>query len=125
GRAHVRLYAGTSFATPTCQPPPPGLPGYRPYCPYTLNPSRSGAWTAPDRAKARQLVRRAGTRGERVDVWGPVDEGYEPVGIPAYIAGVLRSLGYRVRLHLTQFAAIREAARRRFQLSVDGDWIAE
>lgn len=124
-RALVRLYGGTSFATPTCQPLAPGLPGYRRYCPYTLNPSRSGAWTGPNLSKARQLVRRSGTRGERVDVWGPVDEGFEPAGVPAYVAGVLRSLGYRVRLHLTALASIRERARRHFQLSVDGDWSAE
>ena len=44
--------------------------------------------------------------------------------MPAYVAGVLRALGYRVRLHLVPFASITEAMRERFQLSVDGDWVA-
>ena len=45
--------------------------------------------------------------------------------MPAYVAGVLRALGYRVRLHLVAFASITEAMRERFQLSVDGDWVAK
>ena len=28
------------------------LPAYRPYCPYTVDPSPSGSWTAPDLARA-------------------------------------------------------------------------
>ncbi len=124
-RALVRLYGGPSFATVTCQPLAPGLPGYRRYCPYTLNPGRSGAWTAPDLSKARELVRRSGTRGERVDMWGAVDESYIPAVVPRYLADVLRSLGYRVTLHLAVLATVSQAARRRHQLSVDGDWIAE
>ena len=38
---------------------------------------------------------------------------------------MLRELGYRVRLHMTAFASISAAMRRNFQLSVDGDWVAE
>ena len=45
--------------------------------------------------------------------------------MPAYVAGVLRSLGYRVHLHLVPAAAISKAMRRNFQLSVDGDWSAD
>ena len=96
-REIVRLYGGPSFATPTCQPIAPGLPGYRRYCPYTLHPRPDGAWNAPDMARARQLVAQSGTLGERVDVWGSPDEGFVPPTAPAYIAGVLRALGYRVR----------------------------
>jgi peptide/nickel transport system substrate-binding protein len=86
----ARMYGGSSFATPTCQPLIPGLP-----------------------------------RGARIDVWGSADEGFIPREMPAYVASVLRSLGYRVHLHVVPFASIREPQRRHFQLSVDGDWLAE
>jgi peptide/nickel transport system substrate-binding protein len=124
-RALVRMYDGGSYATPTCQPLAPGLPGYRRYCPYTINPSPSGAWTGPDLRKARELVRQSGTRGERIDLWGALDESFTPAGVPAYVASVLRSLGYRVRVHLAVLATVTVAARRHHQLSADGDWIAE
>jgi peptide/nickel transport system substrate-binding protein len=41
------------------------------------------------------------------------------------VASALRSLGYRVHLHVVPFASIREPQRRNFQLSVDGDWLAD
>ena len=120
----VQLYGGPSFATPTCQPIAPGLPGYAPYCPYTLHPSAGGAWSAPDLARARQLVAESGTLGERIDIWGSPDEGFIPPATTAYIASVLRELGYRVHVHLVPIAAITEAMWQRMQASVDGDWIA-
>ena len=124
-RTIVQLYGGPAFATPTCQPLTPGLPGYRRYCPYTRRPSADGAYTGPDLARARHLISESGTRGERVDVWGESDEAYVPRGVPAYFAGVLRSLGYRVHLHMAPSATITEEMRRHFQLSVDGDWLAD
>jgi ABC-type transport system substrate-binding protein len=42
----AELYGAPSFATPTCQPIALGLPGYRPYCPYTLHSRADGAWSA-------------------------------------------------------------------------------
>ena len=120
----ARLYGGPSFATPTCQPIAPGLPGYLRYCPYTLHPSAGGAWGAPDLARARHLVAESGTLGERVDVWGSPDEGFIPPATTAYIASVLRELGYRVHEHLVPIAAITEAMWQRMQVSVDGDWLA-
>jgi YVTN family beta-propeller protein len=123
-RAIAALYGGPDFATITCQVITPGLPGYRRYCPYTRHPRPDGAYTGPDLARARRLVRESGTAGERVDVWGTTGDPYVPPEVPAYFAGVLRSLGYRVRLHVVPFASITEAMRERFQLSVDGDWVA-
>jgi peptide/nickel transport system substrate-binding protein len=120
----VQLYGGPSFATPTCQPVTPGLPGYRRYCPYTLHPRPDGAWSAPDLARARRLVHESGTLGQRVDIWGESDNPYIPRTVPAYFAAVLRSLGYRVHLHDVPTAAISNAMRRHFQLSIDGDWLA-
>jgi YVTN family beta-propeller protein len=123
-RTIAQLYGGPSFATPTCQVIAPGLPGYRLYCPYTLDPRPGGAWSAPDMTRARQLVAQSGTLGERVDVWGSPNEGFIPPTTAAYIASVLSALGYRVRLHLIPFASITEAMDKRFQLSVEGDWLA-
>lgn len=120
----VQLYGGPNFATPTCQPIAPGLPGYVPYCPYTLHPSAAGAWSAPDMARARQLVAASGTLGERVDIWGSPDEGFIPPTATAYVASVLRALGYHVYVHVVPFASITEAMWRRMQISVDGDWLA-
>jgi peptide/nickel transport system substrate-binding protein len=57
----VKLYGGPSFATPTCQLIMPGLPGYRPYCPYTIRPSDNGAWLGPDMTLARRLVAQSDT----------------------------------------------------------------
>jgi YVTN family beta-propeller protein len=120
----VRLYGGLSFATATCQVITPGLPGYRRYCPYTLHPRPDGGYTGPNLARARRLVAESGTAGQRVDVWGASDSPYVPRGVPVYVASVLRTLGYRVHLHLFPNATFTEAMRRGFQLSVDGDWLA-
>ena len=119
------MYGGPGVATPTCQPLAPGLPGYRRYCPYTLNPHADGGWSAPNLARARRLVSASGTRGERVDVWGESDANVIPHAVPGYIASVLRSLGYRAHDHLAPSAAITTAMRRRHQLSADGDWQAD
>ena len=120
----AELYGGPSFATPTCQPTAPGLPGYRRYCPYTLHARADGAWSAPNMARARQLVAESGTTGDRVEVVGSPDEGFIPPTTPAYVAGVLRALGYRVRLRLLPIASIAQRMWDSFQVSVDGDWTA-
>jgi YVTN family beta-propeller protein len=49
-RRFVALLGGPAQAVPACQILPPGIPGYRPYCPFTANPDSSGAWTGPDLA---------------------------------------------------------------------------
>lgn len=119
----VRMYGGPTFAAATCQPLAPGLPGYRSYCPYGRQTAGTSS-SAPDLARARRLVRASGTRGEVIDLWGLSDESYVPRGVPGYIAGVLRSLGYRVRVHVARQMTITDAQRRQFQLSADGDWLA-
>ncbi len=71
--AYVKIYGGPSLAQPSCQVLPPNFPGYKPYCPFTRNPSSSGRWTAPDLATARQLVQASGTKGAKVAVVGTTD----------------------------------------------------
>jgi len=95
--AIVRLHGGSIANTPSCQVIPPGLPGYRRYCPYTLDPRGDGRWTAPDLRRARALVAASRTRGERVTVWSVSDTG-APDSVAVYMAGVLRRLGYRARV---------------------------
>jgi peptide/nickel transport system substrate-binding protein len=64
----IRLIGGPLMAQPTCQILPPAMPGYQPYCPYTISPGPGGGWIAPDLARAEQLVRASGTRGAKVTV---------------------------------------------------------
>jgi peptide/nickel transport system substrate-binding protein len=121
----ARMYGGPAFATPTCQPLAPGLPGYRRYCPYTSHPSPTGAYSGPDLTYAKHLVAKSGTRGEHVNVWGSPDEGYVPPDVPRYVASVLRTLGYRATAHLRPITSITEPMQTRFQLSSNGDWLSD
>jgi peptide/nickel transport system substrate-binding protein len=122
-RKIAQMYGGPFVAAPTCQPLVPGLSGYRRYCPYTLHPTADGAYHGPDLARAKRLVAESGTRGERIDLWGATDEFVIPRRETPYVASVLRSLGYRVRVHLTRIGSITTAMRRRHQISTDGDWL--
>ena len=36
--AAIKIFGGPRLATPSCQVLPPGFPGYKPYCPYTIKP---------------------------------------------------------------------------------------
>jgi YVTN family beta-propeller protein len=117
-------YGGPLVATPLCQPLAPGLLGYRRYCPYTRDPRSDGRWSGPDLARAKRLVAASGTLGARVDVWGSSDD-LVPPQVPPYIAQVLRSLGYRVQLHLATLGSITPTMRRTFQLSAEGDWLPD
>jgi ABC-type transport system substrate-binding protein len=91
-RAHlVALLGGAESATKTCQLLPPGLAGYRPICPFTASPSASGAWTAPDLARATRLIAASGTRGIAVTVLGWRFHRK----IARYLVDLLRKLGFR------------------------------
>lgn len=59
---------GPELAAPSCQILPPGIPGYRPFCPYTQEKSAAGVWSAPDAEQAARLARASLTRGTRVTV---------------------------------------------------------
>ena len=104
------LHGSTLLARPTCQIVPPTVPGYRPYCPYTIAPDASGDWKASNLARARALIRESGTRGESVVVWS-FDYFYPE---SRYFVSLLRQLGYRARLHYirdigTYFTALSKA----------------
>src|SRR5829696_4412081 len=90
----AELAGGAELARPTCQLLPPGFPGYRPRCRYTLNPNPAGTWTAPDLATAKRLVRESGTRGSPVRVM--IERSQRPLG--SYFASLLRQLRYRSSL---------------------------
>jgi YVTN family beta-propeller protein len=81
---------------PTCQILPPYIPGYRRYCPYTLDPNPAGVWNAPDLTEAEDLITASHTRGTPITIWnlgnnlGPVD--YTP--IEPYLVSLLDQLGY-------------------------------
>ena len=92
--ALVKIYGGPKLAVPTCQILPPNFPGYKPYCPYTKNPG-SGKWTAPDLAKAKQLVAQSGTKGAVVKV--NTDTTDVDKGFGEYFIGLLNSIGYKAQ----------------------------
>ena len=98
--AVVNRLGGEIAATPTCQVLPPGVRGYRRYCPYTRSPRADGRWTAPDLARARRLVEASGTRGTLVTVWGITDDPNLGPPVSKLVAATLRRLGYRTRLCL-------------------------
>ena len=93
--ALVKIYGGPKLAQPTCQILPPNFPGYVPYCPYTKNPG-SGKWTAPDLAKAKQLVDASGTKGMPVKVNTTTNDVDKGLGL--YFVGLLNQLGYKASL---------------------------
>ena len=92
--ALVKIYGGPKLAVPTCQILPPNFPGYKPYCPYTKNPGEK--WTAPDLAKAKQLVAQSGTKGASVKVNTDTTDTNKALGL--YFVDLLNSLGYKAQL---------------------------
>jgi YVTN family beta-propeller protein len=114
-----RIYGGSELATPTCQILPPGVVGFRRYCPYTLHPNGAGVWTAPDLVRARRLVAASGTRGTPVTVWGWTDDPTISPRVVTYVAGELRRLGFGTSVRLIPHAGIDNlavAVRRTVQL---------
>ncbi len=92
--ALVRIYGGPKLAQPTCQILPPNFPGYKPYCPYTKNPGEK--WSAPDLAKAQQLIAASGTKGAKVNV--TTDTTAVNKSLALYFVSLLNKLGYKAKL---------------------------
>lgn len=78
-----RIYGGQ--LTPTQQILPPGMPGYRR---FKLYPHNMG--------KARRLIAKANPGDRRITVWADTESPNNEA--TAYYAGVLRRLGFKVRL---------------------------
>lgn len=114
--ALTKIFGGPAVARPTCQILPPGFPGYKPYCPYTANPGPK--WTAPDLAKAKQLVAESGTKGQKVTIIDTNDDTAK--AIDAYWVSVLRQLGYKTALKTLntniQFTYVQDS-RNKAQMS--------
>jgi ABC-type transport system substrate-binding protein/DNA-binding SARP family transcriptional activator/streptogramin lyase len=97
----IQLIGGPLAAQPTCQILPPALPGYRRYCPYTLNPGPGGMWTAPSLSQAEHLVSASGTRGAKVTVvTGGFGTTIPDQATGRYLVSVLDQLGYRASLQV-------------------------
>ncbi len=123
----AKLLGGPELQVPTCQVLPPGIPGYAPYCPYTVDPTPGGVWSGPDVGRAQELVRASGTRGAPVTLW--VRAGYPPnVAVGRYLATVLRQIGYPTTVHLAEspdfFPAVADP-HMRIQVSLAGGWLAD
>ena len=88
--AVIKIFGGPALARATCQILPPDFPGYQPYCPYTQSPGEK--WTAPDMAKAKQLVDASGTKGQKVTIISTNDETTKAIDL--YFVSLLRQLGY-------------------------------
>jgi peptide/nickel transport system substrate-binding protein len=88
--AVLQLAGGKSLGQITCQVLPPHFPGHVDYCPYTKNPGAH--WSAPDMAKAQQLIDSSGTKGMKVTVIATPDE--QSKAIDLYFVSLLRRLGY-------------------------------
>jgi peptide/nickel transport system substrate-binding protein len=120
----VNLTGGPDAGSPTCQLLPAGLPGYRPLCSFTVAPSPTGAWIAPDVARAKRLIAAAGARGAPVEVatwsWRR--------GMGRELNQILRTLGFRshLRVYKELTDAYTAALRRQepAQIGIDG-WIAD
>src|SRR5690348_12699674 len=90
--AYVKIGGGAALAQPTCQILPPNFPGYVPYCPYTAGSDHT-KWTAPDIAKAKQLVKASGTQGMKVVVNSGNDETSKALG--EQMVSDLNKIGYK------------------------------
>lgn len=90
----VKLFGGTKLAQPVCTFLPPGFPGHEDDCQYTKGGGKT--WSAPDLAKAKQLVQESGTAGQAVGVVVSDDEVNKSIG--EYVQSLLTSLGYRATL---------------------------
>jgi YVTN family beta-propeller protein len=121
-RAKIARLLGQD-AQPTCQVLPPYLPGYRRYCPYTLDPNPAGTWHAPNLTAAERLIAASHTRGTRITIWnlGAYQTDYAP--IEPYLVSLLDQLGYptQVKDHSTDVTAQGRFAnsRTRAQAALD------
>ncbi len=115
----VHLNGGHDLYAPTCQLLPPGVGGYRHYC-------SQGQQTGPDLAQAKRLVTASGTKGAKVVLnFGAPYAEHSPYA--RYLLSLLRSLGYRARIHIVtphQYGAQNSDPRYKWQVQSTG-WFAD
>jgi peptide/nickel transport system substrate-binding protein len=92
--AMVKIYGGSNLASPACTVLPPGFPGHVDSCDYTAG--GGATWSAPDLAKAKQLVTESGTAGQTVGVVVQSDDVNKQLG--EYLQSVLTQIGYKAVL---------------------------
>ncbi|NNC13650.1 ABC transporter substrate-binding protein [Planctomonas sp. JC2975] len=90
----VKLYGGSSLASPACTILPPDFPGHKDFCDYTKD--GGSTWSAPDLATAKQLVQQSGTAGQAVGVVVQNDSVNKGIGL--YLVSMLNELGYKATL---------------------------
>ena len=121
----VEAWGGKQLAQPTCQVLPPGLPGYRPYCPYTKHATTTGTWSGPDIDRAKELVRASGTSGKNVTVYTLKGN---RLAAARLVAATLVQLGYRGRIKaisdFNKFYSLVGRGATRAQIGMQG-WIAD
>jgi peptide/nickel transport system substrate-binding protein len=98
-KAVVKIYGGPRLALPTCQVLPPNFPGYEAYCPFTKNPGAK--WTAPDMAKAKELMKESGMIGQPVVINTRDSTVWAAFG--TYLQGVLNNLGFKATVKQMPF----------------------
>jgi ABC-type transport system substrate-binding protein len=87
----AELNGGLPDAVITCQFLPPTMPGYRSYCPYTVNPDEFGHWSGPDVVEGQRLADASGAKDASMVV-GPTFPQFNASS--DYLASVLKNLGY-------------------------------
>ena len=92
--AVVKLYGGAKLAQPVCTFLPPGFPGHADDCQYTAGGGTT--WSAPDLAKAKQLVQESGTAGMEVGIVTQDDEVNKSIG--QYLQSLFTQLGWKATL---------------------------
>jgi peptide/nickel transport system substrate-binding protein len=93
-RTAAHLFGGPTSTQVTCQILPPGMAGYRQYCPYTLGGGQR--YRGPDLDRARRLVSASHTAGQTVSVAGdPQNKRFAQ-----FFARTLRALRYRTTLKI-------------------------
>jgi YVTN family beta-propeller protein len=109
----VGLLGGPSIHNRTCQILPSTLPGYEPFCPFTLEPD-AGAWSAPDLDEAKALIHEADPGDQRVVVWVSEEDPFLTGEVDAmtYVVDVLNDIGLD--------AALREAEANPYGEAVYG-----
>jgi YVTN family beta-propeller protein len=102
--AVIDAYGGPLSGRVTCQNVIPGVPGYKPYCPFTADawppgssladPTLGQSWHAQDLSAARALVDQSGMAGTPVQVWTPDDFS----AVADFYMGLLNDLGFQASI---------------------------